>query len=172
MTYRAWNLKPLDRAALRELTQAIAEQATEELEYNAQDDEPWSEQKYAAALAAHGRFLILRLAGKVAVVQQVSRQPDGAENAGDDRTFLSRGQTEGVEIGRGHVRPLRGARALGEQRRRHGRPDGHGGDDKPYAHAATSASAMTMRKCRVMRLSHQFPSGVNDTPRSLMACSI
>ena len=31
MTYRAWNLKPLDRAALRELTQAIAEQATEEL---------------------------------------------------------------------------------------------------------------------------------------------
>ena len=29
MTYRAWNLKPLDRAALRELTQAIAEQATE-----------------------------------------------------------------------------------------------------------------------------------------------
>ena len=52
MTYRAWNLKPLDRAALRKLTQAIAEQATEELEYNAQDDEPWSEQKYAAALAA------------------------------------------------------------------------------------------------------------------------
>ena len=52
MTYRAWNLKPLDRAALRELTQAIAEQATEELEYNAQDDEPWSEQKYAAVLAA------------------------------------------------------------------------------------------------------------------------
>ena len=37
MTYRAWNLKPLDRAALRELTQAIAEQATEELEYNAQN---------------------------------------------------------------------------------------------------------------------------------------
>ena len=52
MTYRAWNLKPLDRAALRELTQAIAEQATEELEYNAQNDEPWSEQKEAAALAA------------------------------------------------------------------------------------------------------------------------
>ena len=52
MTYRAWNLKPLDRAALRELTQAIAEQATEELEYNAQNDEPWSKQKYAAALAA------------------------------------------------------------------------------------------------------------------------
>ena len=52
MTYRAWNLKPLDRAALRELTQAIAEQAAEELEYNAQNDEPWSEQKYAAALAA------------------------------------------------------------------------------------------------------------------------
>ena len=40
MTYRAWNLKPLDRAALRELTQAIAEQAAEELEYNAQNMRP------------------------------------------------------------------------------------------------------------------------------------
>ena len=32
MTYRAWNLKTLDRAAVRELTHAIAEQNTEELE--------------------------------------------------------------------------------------------------------------------------------------------
>ena len=32
MTYRAWELKPLDRAALKKLTQAIAEQAVEELE--------------------------------------------------------------------------------------------------------------------------------------------
>ena len=52
MTYRAWELKTLDRAVLRELTHAIAEQATEELEYNASDGEPWSEQKYAATLAA------------------------------------------------------------------------------------------------------------------------
>ncbi|MFR0873322.1 MAG: hypothetical protein ACLSHC_00675 [Bilophila wadsworthia] len=43
---------------------------------------------------------------KVAVVQQVSRQPDGAEHAGDDRTFLSRGQTEGVEIGRAMSAPF------------------------------------------------------------------
>ena len=35
MTYRAWNLKTLDRAAVRELTHAIAEQNTEELEYHA-----------------------------------------------------------------------------------------------------------------------------------------
>ena len=125
-----------------------------------------------AALAAHGGFLILRLAGKIAVVQQVSRQPDGAEHAGDDRPFLSRGQAEGVEVGRGHVRPLHGARPPGKQRRRHGRPDGHGGDGKPYAHAPAPVSAATMRKCRVMRRSHQFPSGVNDTPLPLMACSI
>ena len=52
MTYRAWELKTLDRTVLRELTHAIAEQATEELEYNASDGDPWSEQKYAATLAA------------------------------------------------------------------------------------------------------------------------
>ena len=52
MTYRAWELKELDRSAVRELTRAIAEQNTEELEYNAMEDEPWSEQKYAATLAA------------------------------------------------------------------------------------------------------------------------
>ena len=52
MTYRAWDLKTLDRAAVRELTHAIAEQRTEELEYSAMDEEPWSKQKYAATLAA------------------------------------------------------------------------------------------------------------------------
>ena len=51
MTYRAWTLKQFDRAALKDLTAAIAEQNTEELEMNAMDDEPWSEQKYAATLA-------------------------------------------------------------------------------------------------------------------------
>ena len=55
MTYRAWDLKTLDRAAVRELTHAIAEQRTEELEYSAMDEEPWSEQKYAATLAAHAQ---------------------------------------------------------------------------------------------------------------------
>ena len=44
MTYRAWTLKQFDRAALKDLTAAIAEQNTEELEMNAMDDEPWSEQ--------------------------------------------------------------------------------------------------------------------------------
>ena len=52
MTYRAWDLKTLDRAAVRKLTHVIAEQRTEELEYSAMDEEPWSEQKYAATLAA------------------------------------------------------------------------------------------------------------------------
>ena len=32
MTCRAWEVKPLDRSAVRELTRAIAEQRTEELE--------------------------------------------------------------------------------------------------------------------------------------------
>ena len=53
MTYRAWDLKTLDRAAVRELTHAIAEQRTEELEYSAMVEEPLSEQIYAATLAAH-----------------------------------------------------------------------------------------------------------------------
>ena len=52
MTCRAWTLKEFDRTALKELTAAIAEQNTEELEQNALDHEPWSEQKYAATLAA------------------------------------------------------------------------------------------------------------------------
>ncbi len=50
MTCRAWELKDLDRAAVRELTRAIAEQNTEEMEYNS--DEPWSEEKFNATLAA------------------------------------------------------------------------------------------------------------------------
>ena len=65
MTYRAWDLKALDRAAVRELTHAIAEQRTEELEYSAMDEEPWSEQKYAATLAAQQKETAL-LAGILA----------------------------------------------------------------------------------------------------------
>ena len=65
MTYRAWNTKTVDRAALKELTAAIAQQNTEELEMNAMDDEPWSEQKYAATLAAQQKEVGL-LAGILA----------------------------------------------------------------------------------------------------------
>ena len=65
MTYRAWTLKQFDRAALKDLTAAIAEQNTEELEMNAVDDEPWSEQKYAATLAAQQKEVGL-LAGILA----------------------------------------------------------------------------------------------------------
>ena len=65
MTYRAWDLKTLDRAAVRELTHAIAEQRTEELEYSAMDEEPWSEQKYATTLAAQQKETAL-LAGILA----------------------------------------------------------------------------------------------------------
>ena len=65
MTYRAWTLKQFDRAALKDLTAAIAEQNTQELEMNAMDDEPWSEQKYAATLAAQQKEVGL-LAGILA----------------------------------------------------------------------------------------------------------
>ena len=65
MTYRAWTLKQFDRAALKDLTAAIAEQNTEELEMNAMDDEPWSAQKYAATLAAQQKEVGL-LAGILA----------------------------------------------------------------------------------------------------------
>ena len=50
MTYRAWNLKTLDRAAVRELTHAIAEQNTEELEYHSQSEEPWTEAQYLSLI--------------------------------------------------------------------------------------------------------------------------
>mgnify|MGYP002769258359 FL=1 len=65
MTYRAWTLKQFDRAALKDLTAAIAEQNTEELEMNDMDDEPWSEQKYAATLTAQQKEVGL-LAGVLA----------------------------------------------------------------------------------------------------------
>ena len=64
MNYRAWELKPLDRTAVRELTAAIAQQTTEELEYNALGEE-WTEQQYAAALAAQQKESAL-LAGILA----------------------------------------------------------------------------------------------------------
>ena len=55
MTYRAWNLKTLDRAAVRELTHAIAEQNTEELEYHSQSEEPWTEAPGKSPRAADGK---------------------------------------------------------------------------------------------------------------------
>ncbi len=65
MNYRSWELKTLDRAAVKELAQALAEQSTEELEYQAADGEPWSELKYAATLAAQQKEAAL-LAGILA----------------------------------------------------------------------------------------------------------
>ncbi len=52
MTYRTWNTKEVDRAALKELTAAIAQQNTEELENQSMDDGPWSEEKYRSVFAA------------------------------------------------------------------------------------------------------------------------
>ena len=77
MTYRAWELKTLDRAVLRELTHAIAEQATEELECNASDGEPWSEQKYAATLAAQQKENAL-LAG-ILTARGITDPADGTD---------------------------------------------------------------------------------------------
>ena len=65
MTYRAWNVKSLDRSVVRELTHAIAEQSTEELEYRQQDAESWTEAQYAATLAAQQKDAAL-LAGILA----------------------------------------------------------------------------------------------------------
>ena len=76
MTYRAWNLKTLDRAAVRELTHAIAEQNTEELEYHSQSEEPWTEAQYNATLAAQQKETAL-LAGILA-----DRSDGGADPAG------------------------------------------------------------------------------------------
>ena len=45
MPYRAWEQHPLDRAAVPELPAAIAEQAAAQLEEQAMDDAPWSDEK-------------------------------------------------------------------------------------------------------------------------------
>ena len=66
MTYRAWNTKTVDRAALKELTAAIAQQNTEELEYQNMDEE-WSEEKYRSVLAAQQKEAGL-LAGILAYI--------------------------------------------------------------------------------------------------------
>ena len=58
MTYRAWEQKPLDRAAVRELTAAIAEQAAAQLEEQAMDEAPWSDEKYKAVLAAQQKRFV------------------------------------------------------------------------------------------------------------------
>lgn len=66
MNYRAWELKSFDRAVVRELNSAIAQQRVEELEYEAAGDELWSEEKYHAMLAAQQKETAL-LAGLLAV---------------------------------------------------------------------------------------------------------
>ena len=53
MTYRAWDLKPLDRAAVRTLTQAIAEQQIETEEMYAETE--WTDAERHAAIAAKQR---------------------------------------------------------------------------------------------------------------------
>ena len=85
-TYRAWNLKPLDRSALKELTAAIAQQSTEELESRAMetmDGEPWSEEKYQMTLAAQQKEAGL-LAGILAAcgINRPCRGPDPAVGRG------------------------------------------------------------------------------------------
>ena len=92
-TYRAWNLKPLDRSALKELTAAIAQQSTEELESRAMetmDGEPWSEEKYQMTLAAQQKEAGL-LAGILAA--------RGITDPAEALTLLSGEE----EIGRAHV---------------------------------------------------------------------
>lgn len=81
MTYRAWNTKTVDRAALKELTAAIAQQNTEELEYQNMDEE-WSEEKYRSVLAAQQKEAGL-LAGILAARASPTRR--GADPSGGRR---------------------------------------------------------------------------------------
>ena len=71
MTYRAWEQKPLDRTAVRELTAAIAEQAAAQLEEQAMDEAPWSDEKYKAVLAAQQKENAL-LAGILAATMSTA----------------------------------------------------------------------------------------------------
>ena len=71
MTYRAWEQKPLDRTAVRELTAAIAEQAAAQLEEQAVDEAPWSDEKYKAVLAAQQKENAL-LAGILAATMSTA----------------------------------------------------------------------------------------------------
>ena len=67
-TYRAWTLKPLDRAAVRELTRALAEQRADEREQEAALDPsagPWSEAKRASVRSSEQKESAL-LAGILA----------------------------------------------------------------------------------------------------------
>ena len=74
--------KPLDRTAVRELTAAIAEQAAAQLEEQAMDEAPWSDEKYKAVLAAQQKENAL-LAGILAA--------RGITDPADALTLLARG---------------------------------------------------------------------------------
>ena len=63
--------KPLDRTAVRELTAAIAEQAAAQLEEQAMDEAPWSDEKYKAVLAAQQKENAL-LAGILAATMSTA----------------------------------------------------------------------------------------------------
>ena len=80
MTYRAWNTKTVDRAALKELTAAIAQQNTEELEYQNMDEE-WSEEKYRSVLAAQQKEAGL-LAGILAGGRRRAERPHAPDRHG------------------------------------------------------------------------------------------
>ena len=81
MTYRAWEQKPLDRTAVRELTAAIAEQAAAQLEEQAMDEVPWSDEKYKAVLAAQQKENAL-LAGILAARGGGAFRPRSADRYG------------------------------------------------------------------------------------------
>ena len=90
MTYRAWEQKPLDRAAVRELTAAIAEQAAAQLEEQAMDEAPWSDEKYKAVLAAQQKenallagILAARGGGAAARALSAGAQEGEAEDRGE-----------------------------------------------------------------------------------------
>lgn len=126
MTYRAWDLKTLDRAAVRELTHAIAEQRTEELEYSAMDEEPWSEQKYAATLGrpAEGDGLAGRILAARGITDPGRRAHPAGRGRGAERPRPAHRYGKSLPAHLAGHRQWRDHRGLWRLRR--GRRDCHG----------------------------------------------
>ena len=72
MTYRAWNTKTVDRAALKELTAAIAQQNTEELEYQNMDEEWLSIDKAYVRYLADQKILRKKNHIRVMLINHIS----------------------------------------------------------------------------------------------------
>ena len=90
MTYRAWEQKPLDRTAVRELTAAIAEQAAAQLEEQAMDDMRHDVDEFAQAEKARAEGeLAAQAKRKQQILDQLDQQLQKNKDAWVD-TILTR----------------------------------------------------------------------------------